>query len=178
MKQASLCPSQSFITEVIANYLKRSSEQTKAPRLREKGKKKCSCSPISFSNQALFLPHVRHRDQKPSLVFSTNTNVCHTASTAATIGSQKLWDSFHRQKKKKKNLRHRKKKLFSPQMNNSNNKETLRKKNLNKNSGEKALVRSLARKTDTRTESLFLSPLVWVCRRPSLNRVKDKPFPW
>jgi hypothetical protein len=90
MKQASLCPSQSFITEVIANYLKRSSEQTKAPRLREKGKKKCSCSPISFSNQALFLPHVRHRDQKPSLVFSTNTNVCHTASTAATIGSQKL----------------------------------------------------------------------------------------
>jgi hypothetical protein len=63
-------------------------------------------------------------------------------------------------------------------MNNSNNKETLRKKNLNKNSGEKALVRSLARKTDTRTESLFLSPLVWVCRRPSLNRVKDKPFPW
>jgi hypothetical protein len=39
MKQASLCPSQSFITEVIANYLKRSSEQTKAPRLREKGKK-------------------------------------------------------------------------------------------------------------------------------------------
>ncbi len=39
MKQASLCPSQSFITEVIANYLKRSSEQTKALRLREKGKK-------------------------------------------------------------------------------------------------------------------------------------------
>jgi len=30
MKQASLCPSQSFITEVIANYLKRSSEQTKS----------------------------------------------------------------------------------------------------------------------------------------------------
>lgn len=80
-------------------------------------------------------------------------------------------------KKKKKNLRHRKKKLFSPQMNNSNNKETLRKRNLNKNSGEKALARSLTRKTDTRKESLFLSPLVWVCRRPSLNRVKDKPFP-
>jgi hypothetical protein len=39
MKQASLCPSQSFITEVIANYLKGSSEQTKAPRLGEKGKK-------------------------------------------------------------------------------------------------------------------------------------------
>jgi len=60
-------------------------------------------------------------------------------------------------KKKKKNLRHRKKKLFSPQMNNSNNKETLRKKNLNKNSGEKALARSLAKQT--RAQSLSFSLL-------------------
>jgi hypothetical protein len=53
MKQASLCPSQSFITEVITNYLKRSSEQTKAPRLREKGKKMLVFSNLLLQPSAL-----------------------------------------------------------------------------------------------------------------------------
>ncbi len=127
MKQASLCPSQSFITEVIANYLKRSSEQTKAPRLREKGKKMLVFTNLLLQPSALS-PTRKAQGSKtfPSLSYK-HKHLPYRIHRSHNWFSKAL-RLFSPPKKKKKNLRHRKKNLFAPQMNNSNNRETLKKK--------------------------------------------------
>jgi hypothetical protein len=127
MKQASLCPSQSFITEVIANYLKRSSEQTKSSATEGDRKKMLVFTNLLLQPSALS-PTRKAQGSKtfPSLFYKhKRLPYCIDRSHNWFSRALKL---FPAPKKKKKTLRHRKKKLFSPQMNNGNNKETLRKK--------------------------------------------------
>ncbi len=157
MKQASLCPSQSFITEVIANYLKRSSEQTKSSATEGDRKKMLVFTNLLLQPSALS-PTRKAQGSKtfPSLFYKhKRLPYCIDRSHNWFSKALKL---FPAPKKKKKNpTSSQEKTLLSADEERQQQRDTQKKKKLNKNSGEKALARSQAK--HTRAQSLSFSLL-------------------